>query len=263
LSDARAVAVARLAVEPASAGLFTDYDGSIAEIVADPALAAALPGAVRALHALAGILGIVAVISGRPAGFLAEHLEIAEGRSGLRAYGLYGLESVQVDGTVLAVPAAGPQRVALLEAIVAARRAAPEALIEDKGAIVSLHWRARPGDEPALRAVAERAAADGLVVKEGRQLLELALASGPDKGTVVRGLANGLRAVCSIGDDVGDLSAFDALDDLESGGVVATRIAVMSHEAPADLLSRADLVLRDPADVAAFLAEIAEAVGAG
>ena len=40
-----------------------------------------------------------------------------------------------------------------------------------------------------------------------------------DKGTVLAELASGLAAACFIGDDAGDLPAFDALDELaEAGG---------------------------------------------
>lgn len=264
MSTARADAVARLAAEPATSGLFSDYDGSISEIVGDPSLAIPVPGVLDALHDLAGSLRVVAVISGRPARFLADHLDIASRRSGLLAYGLYGLQSVQADGVVIDAADTGAGRPALLEAIAAARLSAPGALVEDKGAIVSLHWRSRPSDEVALRRIAERAAASGAVeVREGRQLVELALLTGPDKGAVVRLLCGGLHAACAIGDDVGDLAAFDALDALGHDGVDAIKVAVSSDEAPEDLLGRADLVLHGPRDVADFLAELAGAARGG
>jgi hypothetical protein len=45
----------------------TDFDGTLAPIVADPRAARALPGAVPALQRLAPAVGTLAVITGRPA----------------------------------------------------------------------------------------------------------------------------------------------------------------------------------------------------
>ena len=70
-----------------------------------------------------------------------------------------------------------------------------------------------------------------------------------DKGTALAALARtvpGLGAACFLGDDRGDLTAFDALDRLAVEGVVGVRIAVNSQEAPEELLARADLVVDGP-----------------
>ncbi|HET7722531.1 MAG TPA: trehalose-phosphatase, partial [Acidimicrobiales bacterium] len=77
--------------DPDRTGVFTDFDGTLAPIVEDPAAARPLPGVVDALAALAGRYGRVGVISGRPASFLAEHL----GGRGVFLSGLYGLEFVE------------------------------------------------------------------------------------------------------------------------------------------------------------------------
>ena len=53
--------------DPTGTGVFTDFDGTLAPIVDDPAEARPLPGVVDALAALAGRDGRVVVISGRPA----------------------------------------------------------------------------------------------------------------------------------------------------------------------------------------------------
>jgi trehalose 6-phosphate phosphatase len=74
-----------------------------------------------------------------------------------------------------------------------------------------------------------------------------------DKGTVVADLAAGRGQVCFLGDDRGDLSAFDALDRLAATGVSAVRIGVSSEEAPAELLDRADLVVDGPEGALAVL----------
>jgi len=59
------------AVEPirarrGSAGLFLDFDGTLAEIARHPEAAIPLPGVVALLEELAASYGVVAVLSGRP-----------------------------------------------------------------------------------------------------------------------------------------------------------------------------------------------------
>src|SRR5947209_584617 len=80
-----------LSGDPSRTGVFLDFDGTISAIVLDPAAARPLPGAVYALHALARRYASVAIVSGRPVGFLVDHLELAD--TTVHAYGLYGLES--------------------------------------------------------------------------------------------------------------------------------------------------------------------------
>ena len=53
--------------DPARALIATDFDGTLAPIVADPADAAAAPGAAAALTLLAKSAGTVAIVTGRPA----------------------------------------------------------------------------------------------------------------------------------------------------------------------------------------------------
>jgi len=74
-----------------------------------------------------------------------------------------------------------------------------------------------------------------------------------DKGTALLERATDLDAVCFIGDDVGDLPAFDALDKLQAEGVHTWRVAVRSEEESSDLVERADLTVDGPAGVMALL----------
>jgi trehalose 6-phosphate phosphatase len=74
-----------------------------------------------------------------------------------------------------------------------------------------------------------------------------------DKGTAMLELAHDLDAVCYLGDDVGDLQAFAALDVLADKGATTARVAVDSGEAPGELLERADLVVDGPAGALDFL----------
>ena len=132
---------------------------------------------------------------------------------------------------------------------------APEGLgVEPKGLSVTLHFRTAPELEDEARRMAEEVAAScGLVVGEGRRSFELRPPVSTSKGTVLAEAAAGLDAACFLGDDHGDLTAFDALDDLEQRGASVVRVAVRSGESPEELVRRADAVLDGPDDVIAFL----------
>jgi trehalose 6-phosphate phosphatase len=252
--------VGLLGAEPARAGLLTDFDGTLASIVAEPAEAHALPGVVATLGALAKRLGLVAVISGRPAGFLLERLGGVGPR--VRLVGLYGLEEAR-GGVVRLAPACqpwlGPVRQATLEAT---RRAPAGVLVEPKGASLTLHWRRAPDQEGAARRLAEELAGTrGLVLQEGRQAVELRPPLAVDKGSVVRSLAGDLPAVAYAGDDLGDLTAFEALGELAQAGRRVLRVAVVDQETPPALLERADLALPGPPAWLACLRRVARALG--
>src|SRR6202021_3397275 len=78
MSD-RADAAEALAADPARSGLVLDFDGVLAPIVEDPT-ASAMPDRVAAsLTRLAGRLGLVAIISGRPVTFLADRVGVPRG----------------------------------------------------------------------------------------------------------------------------------------------------------------------------------------
>ena len=70
---------------------------------------------------------------------------------------------------------------------------------------------------------------------------------------MVRELAAGLDAACFLGDDDGDLAAFDALDALERDGLFALRVGVRSAEGPAAILERSDVQVDGPAGVLELL----------
>jgi trehalose 6-phosphate phosphatase len=240
----------------ATAGIVTDFDGTIAPIVLDPPDARPLPGSVEVLHQLAGRYGRVAVVSGRPAAFLAQHLELAACPQ-LVAYGLYGLE--WTDGErILEHPDAEQWRPAVTAAADAAEAEAPEDVwIERKGLSVTLHVRVAPErDHWAAVWAAQHAALTGLAVHPARMSYELRPPIAVDKGTVLHEILGDLAAACFIGDDLGDLPAYDALDVLAGTGLTALRVGVRSPEAPEELLARADVKLDGPAAVLEFLREL-------
>jgi trehalose 6-phosphate phosphatase len=243
----------RLRSDPANTGIFSDFDGTLAQIVDDPAEAQAVDGAPEVLIALGAVYSRVGVISGRPAQFLKERLD----GEGVLLSGLYGMERVH-DGAVVATEEAAGWKPVVRKVAERARRELGAGLhVEDKGLSVTIHYRrARDQAEAARRYADEAAEASGLLVHEARLSLELAPPIVSSKGTVLAEFARGLGAACFIGDDSGDLTAFDALDDLAAEGMTTFRIAVESSEAPAQLLRRADLVVEGPEAVVSFLQQL-------
>jgi trehalose 6-phosphate phosphatase len=267
-----AEAIAWLSAEPAGTALFTDFDGTLSRIVPRPEMAQPLPGAPEVLKRLAAQLRLVAVVSGRPAAWLVEQLglPVVAGGPVVEAYGLHGLEHTS-GGPVELAEGARAWADAAAEAYgeaVAARISGLE--VEDKVFGVTLHWRAAPDPlevSQQAAALAERLTArTGLLPRAGKASLELVAPIGIDKGSVVLRLGEGpgVERVAFFGDDVSDLPAFAAVDELVAGGGCwGLKIAVTGTEVPAELLERADLVLAAPEEALALLAAVADRLGGG
>jgi len=245
-------ALTMLRRSPERTGVVTDFDGTLAVLVDDPAEARPLPGSVNLLGRLVQRYGLVGVVSGRPVSFLADHLRV----SGLWISGLYGLE-VMVDGEIAEVAEAAPWRQVVGAALVDAAGALPGLLVEDKGLSMTVHFRTAPGREHDARAWAERmASTSGLVVREAKASIELHPPVVADKGSVIEAKVHahgGLDTVCFLGDDRGDLPAFEALARLRGNGMRVVRVGVATPETPDVLLAQADVAVDGPAGALAFL----------
>ncbi|MFM8971559.1 MAG: trehalose-phosphatase, partial [Actinomycetota bacterium] len=239
---ADAEVVDRLAAVPLRSLVAVDFDGSLAPIVDDPADARPLSDVVGVLNRLTDRLGRVAVVSGRPVGFLAERLD------GCRAelIGAYGAERL-VAGERRLDPRLEPWREPLAAAARDAAIRFPARLVEVKVGIgVALHWRTAPEREAAARRLADELANRfGLVVLGARRAVELRAPVDIDKGTTVRALIGGMRTACFAGDDEGDLPAFAALRDAVTAGEIdrACCIGVGSAETPSGLAAAVDLLV--------------------
>lgn len=221
--------LAELAAIPGKAGLFLDFDGVLAPIVARPEDAAPTAEMRAELERLAGAYALVAVVSGRTSDDVRARL----GVDGVVCVGSHGLELE---------PQAERWRRVL--AAFAADAPWPPGEIEVKGLAVAFHFRGRDDEQQAVReldAIAETAREEGLVARYGRKILEVLPPVGSHKGTAVRRLLEerGLRRALAAGDDTTDIDSFAALDGLD----VALRVAVTSPEAPSALLDAADLVV--------------------
>jgi len=235
---------------PESSGLFTDFDGTLSAIVDEPSAARPAEGVVDVLHELATKLAVVAVVSGRPLSFLASSLDDPL----LRLSGLYGLESSH-GGERNDHPSAGAWREVIDDVAAQSAAAGPAGMsVENKGLSITLHYRAHPELAGDVAAWAERQARrSGLIPHPAKMSMELHPPIHAGKDTAVLALAEGLSAVCFVGDDRGDLAAFHALDSLAGKGVTTVRVVVSSDEAPPELLDRADLVVDGPAAAVGLL----------
>ena len=228
---------------PGRAAVITDFDGTLSLIVDDPADARPLPGVRDLLGSLARRYATVAVVSGRPVEFLAEHVGTEVVLSGL-----YGLEC-WVDGGVQIDGAAEPWRDVVVQAAADAADAAPDGVgVEFKGLSVTLHYRTAPERAEWCRQwSADTAARTGLGLHPARMSYELRPPVVIDKGTVVARLATDHDAVCFFGDDRGDLPAFAALDRLaKATGITTLKVVVESAEAPPEVLREADVLVPGP-----------------
>lgn len=254
-----------LLARPGQALIGTDFDGTLAPIVPDPAAARALPGAGPVLTRLARLVGTLAVITGRPAADAVAYGGF-EAVPGLIVLGHYGGQRWQ-DG-VLTGPGSPPAVQAARQALpgLLGQAGAPDGIwIEDKGHAVAVHTRRTADPDAALRLVraplenlAERL---GLAAEPGRMVIELR-PPGVDKGTALTGLVRE-RAAASVlfcGDDLGDLPAFAAVRELRARGIPGCAVASASAESP-QVAAAADLVVDGPEGIVALLAALAAELG--
>ncbi|NHC46783.1 trehalose-phosphatase [Motilibacter aurantiacus] len=264
--------LAALLAAPERAVIGLDFDGTLAPIVPDPEDARAHPGAVRGLALVAPRLGRLAIVTGRPAARAVEYSGI-RGRAGLErmsVLGHYGRERWDAETDELTAPEPAP-------GVAVARAALPALLaelgvvgayLEDKGSAVAVHTRRSPDPAAAMDRLREPlgalAGANALVVEPGRHVLELR-PPGVDKGGALRTLAAeaaapGPSAVVFVGDDLGDLAAYDAVDALRAEGVPGLLVCSGSDEV-VELARRADVVVDGPAGVVQWLEGLALALG--
>ena len=256
-----------IVASPADALIGLDFDGTLSPIVPDARDARAHPDAVPALARLAGLVGTVAIITGRPAADAVGYGGL-DAVPGLIVLGQYGLQRWQ-DGhlsTPEPPPAVDQARQALPALVREAGPAAEGTWIEDKAHALAVHTRRAADPEAALERLREpltRLAADlGLAAEPGRLVIELR-PRGVDKGGALRGLVRETtaRSVLFGGDDLGDLAAFDAVRQLRASGTPGCVVASASPETP-QVAAAADLVVAGPDGVVRFLGWLADRISA-
>ena len=260
-----AVAAAAQVVRERPSALISDIDGTLSPIVASPEEAVVLPECRRALHALATRLDLVAVISGRTA---AEAHRMV-GLDDLLYVGNHGLERWdRIEGYRNEAAAFEGEMRELRATLERELRATRDVRIEDKGSILSLHYReaSRPDEvrQQILGLLASLLAPSRFVVAEGKMVIEVRPPLALDKGTVIEGLARerGLRGTVFLGDDVTDVDAMRALKRMRERGLASLAIGVAGDDMPDALAAESDVLLPGPLAVAAFLEALARALSA-
>jgi trehalose 6-phosphate phosphatase len=253
-----------LLAEPQRAVIGLDFDGTLAPIVADPERARAHPEAVAVLATLAPKVASVAVITGRPAEIAVRYGGFAgvPGLEHLTVLGHYGAERWDAVTGEVTAPEPHP-------GVATVRAELPELLdgtgawIEEKGGrAVAVHTRRAPDPQAAFDALraplTDLAGRHGLIVEPGRLVLELR-PPGMDKGVALLTHVRELSATSVLygGDDLGDLPAFSAVDDLRATGTPGLLVCSGSDEVT-ELRKRADLVVDGPGGVVSLLRALAE-----
>ncbi|MGW4351896.1 trehalose-phosphatase [Nocardia sp. NPDC004582] len=244
------------------ASVLLDFDGTLSEIVPDPAAATLVDGAAAALARLASRCP-VAIVSGRELTDLRERV----GVDGLWYAGCHGFELLAPDGTTYVHDAAPGAELALAAAAAELRRALgkiPGVLVEHKRFAVAVHYRRVPPEHVAAVTAAAHAQAHdrGLRMTGGRKVVELRPDVDWDKGTALRWILGHLTTPVLpiyLGDDLTDEDAFDAVE--AEGIAVAVR-----HDENGDRRTAARFALPGPEGVCAFLDDLAglfEAESAG
>lgn len=246
-----------------------DFDGTLSPIVPDPDRAFAHPESIAALRRIAPHLQQVAIITGRPALKAVDlgGLATGTGLEHLVVMGQYGVERWDAKtGEVVSPPV--PETIAAVKQALPALVAEaghPDAWIEDKGRAVAVHTRRLPDPGAALAdltgPVEALARAHDLHLEPGKNVLEIR-ASGFDKGGAVRDLAQRLDPATFVyaGDDLGDIAAYDAVEELRGQGRTTVLVFPEVPGEPSPLAARADVVVNGTDGMAKWLTELAEAL---
>ncbi|MCK9874431.1 trehalose-phosphatase [Frankia sp. Ag45/Mut15] len=258
--------LAALLTAPQRALVALDYDGTLSPIVARPADAVPAAGAVEALLAISRLVGTVAIITGRPVAAVLEltRLEKLADLGDFVILGQYGLQRWDSQRREITSPDPLPGVAAVRAALPGVLRDAPPGtVVEDKHHALVVHVRRAADPDAALAALSPAlttlATENGLEAAPGKRVLELR-PPGHDKGGALRELVatRGARSVLVAGDDLGDLPAFDAVEELRATGVPGIAVCSDSPEVPNAVRERADLVVGGPAGMVSLLEVLIE-----
>lgn len=246
-----------------------DFDGTLSPIVDDPSEAHIHPDAGPVLVDLSAQFLAVAVITGRPArqaldlgGLEAVGNAVGDTGKELYVFGQYGNERWSSTNRRIISPRPPAGLATFLREIprLLRRVGAEDAYVEEKGLAVAVHTR-RLGDAeaafdrllPELREIAGR---HDLVVEPGKNVIEVR-SPGMHKGRVVDRLVEerGARGFAFVGDDLGDVDAFEAVAAQRDRGLATLLVCSASSEESA-LISLSDVVVHGPDGVLELLARL-------
>jgi trehalose 6-phosphate phosphatase len=267
-TEAGTAALAKVLADPTGLLIAVDYDGTLAPIVSDPEHAHADPAAVGALGRLGDLVGRIVVLTGRPARTAVRLGGFSEtdGLGSMIVLGQYGVERWDAGSDAYDLP---PEPAAIEEVAdelptILEQHDASEAKVEHKGRAVGVHTRKLADPAGTLRRLTQPledlAARHELRLEPGKNVLEIR-ERGIDKGEALLNVVaeTGARSVIFAGDDLGDLPAFRAVQDLREQGIPGLLICSASQEEDA-LTTISDVIVDGPTGVAAWLNDLAEAI---
>ena len=248
-------------------GLITDVDGTISQIVDDPANAVVDPRIAASLDELARQLSLLALLSGRSVHQLHQLVDIER----LVYVGNHGLERWEA-GQAKLVPGAEEYLAPVATVLRQLREelSIPGVFVEDKGITGTVHYRLCSDPARARSAILDAAARAAVSAKlriaEGRKSVSILPAIPFNKGTAVEMLVRDyhLRGVIYLGDDSTDIDAFRSLRRLAgSQGCRTLLIGVCTPESPDELQTAVDFCVPGVEAVAGFLRECSRFMASG
>jgi len=213
--------VEQLLAARAPVALFLDIDGTLLDVALTPSTVRVPPELSGLLSAISARLsGALAIVTGR---------RIREADRLLRPFkfaaaGVHGTEMrISASGSIeMLTPSFAPKMTEDVKSLV---EGMPGIVMEDKGAGIALHYRLAPMLHSSLLTALENLGAKypgQFMVAEGRKVVEV-LPIGFSKGRALRQLAAlpqfADRIPIMVGDDIADIDAFRAAEDMGGFGL--------------------------------------------
>ena len=245
-------------------GLLLDLDGTISEIVPGPMDSAVSPTMRAALVELHRRLPLVAIVTGRSSERARDIVGVPE----LLYVGNHGLERME-QGRLTMAKEVEPHLRFLEQLFESLRgRFSEEGLMyEHKEGSFAIHYRHTTNPQRACQELLEgieELASGRVKVVMGKQVVNVLPPVDLNKGTAVVSLVKkyGLAGAVLMGDDVTDIDAFRAAEELVTvGGFSKLGIAVVGSGSPQELVALADYTLDSVAEAEDFLTWLAQRVG--
>ena len=236
-----------------SALVALDFDGTLAPISPHPDDARPLAGAQQILRDVRATGATLAVVTGRSVASLLRVTAFGA-VPGIIIYGTHGAERWQAGElrTPAILPGLDELRLSLPGLLTTAHE--PDLWIEDKGLSLVIHARLTAEPEHVLEMlrapVGKAAAAAGLAVRPGKEVLEICL-PGIDKGTAIRELIGAdPAAALYAGDDLGDLPA---IAEVNAWAQRTGRPALTVGVGHGPIAGQTDVTVPDPQGLIALL----------
>jgi trehalose-phosphatase len=240
--------------------LFLDYDGTLTPIVSRPELALCPPGVKRYLEKLRDLPGVsLAIISGRSI----EDVREKVGVSGITYVGNHGLEIENPAGRHKKILASARKRELkrITQNLLNSLKKIPGILFEDKGPILSVHYRNVPQkfftQVPLIVEAELQQWRKRWKMASGKKVLEIRPNINFNKGKAVKEILKTFPSQqvlpIYLGDDQTDEDAFRVL----KGQGISVFVGM------GNLSSEADFSLQNPEEVQEFLSRCQEARRAG